>query len=121
MAHYVFEVIAKYPQVQHIAGNMGQPAVHEHRRKQRQVNGDWRGLQAGHFDGPAGIGILNDLGMGDNIMAGQYFGRHGSVTKGKMDIMTPVLKIDEDKNVQHNQQVIDHRGQVPVRIVIANG
>jgi hypothetical protein len=40
MAHGVFDIISEHPEVEHVAAEMHQPAMQEHRRHQRQKGED---------------------------------------------------------------------------------
>ena len=48
MAQAVFEVVSKDPEEEHVAGDVCDAAVHEHRNNQGQVNREWRRLKTGN-------------------------------------------------------------------------
>ena len=45
MAHAVLDVVAKNPKEEHVAGDVRDAAMHEHRNDQGEINGTRRGLQ----------------------------------------------------------------------------
>ena len=70
MTDPVFNIIAKDPQVQHIARKMQPAAVHEHGAEECEIYRYGRRLQSRHFKLLAGIRIYNNLGLRNNIIAG---------------------------------------------------
>src|SRR5262249_4236848 len=48
VAQAIFDVVAEDPKEQHVAGDVGKAAVHEHRRKERQVNRTRRWTKSWH-------------------------------------------------------------------------
>jgi hypothetical protein len=75
--HAIFEVIAEYPEEKHVAEDVRDAAVHEHRSKQREIDTAGRRLQARLLEAVAAHRVLHDARRGYHIAPGRDLLRHG--------------------------------------------
>ena len=77
VANAIFDVIAEDEKKKHVAEDVRQAAVHEHRSDQRQVNRDRRWLQARHLDALTCERLHQNAIAGDDVMTRNDLLRHG--------------------------------------------
>ena len=119
MPQTVFEVVAENPQVEHVAEDVHDAAVHEHRADEREVDRHRDGLKldahhlAGRRVAAQGHGP-RDVGAGHDLL------RHGRPRVVELVVRPQPLQEDEDEDVQRDQNVVDVGRPRAVAVVVAN-
>jgi hypothetical protein len=119
----VFEVVAEYPQEEHVAEQVREAAVHEHRDEQREVDAAGRRLESGDAY-PLVRRLDADDAVGRHGVAPRHdLQRHGGPGVGETVLLgAEALEEDEDQDVGGDQQVIDQRRRRRApRVVVADG
>src|SRR5207245_8468111 len=98
MPQPIFNVVAKYEQKKHVAEDVRNPSMHKHRCDEREINRDWRWLQAGHLDLLTG-GLNQNSVARDNISAGDDFGRNGRERVRELFIRAESLQKHADAHI----------------------
>lgn len=109
MTKPVFNIIAEYPQVKHVTGQMRQASMHKHAGQEGKPHRYQGWHQARHFIMLAGIFINISLGLRNYIVPGKYLGGYGGISVGEHCIGAHLLEIHKNKNVGSYQQVVDER------------
>src|SRR2546429_4294369 len=109
MPQRIFDVVAKNPQEQHIAENMGNSAVHEHRRQQRDVHCAWRWLQAGNFERLPGNRLLFHVIGRDDIVAAYNLLRNRRKLVSKLLVFTQSLEEYKNEYIGRDEAVVHYR------------
>src|SRR5215203_1299966 len=94
--------------------------MHKHRGNEGQVDRDICTLQARHFKSLSRIGISQNFSICNYVLPGYDLCRHCGISISKMNVITPVLKKDEDNYIKSNQNIINNRSQSSVSIIVAN-
>ena len=120
MTQTIFDVVAKDPKEEHVAEDVGNAAVHEHRSDQRQIDGNRRRLESRHFDAPAGKRVHDDAIASDYVPAGNDLRWNGGVGVSELIVCSQVLKKHKDQNICQDQQIVNYRCRPDVGIVVGN-
>src|SRR5262249_52735316 len=99
MAHRVFDVVAKDIQKEHVAEDMGDASVHEHRHQERQIDRNWRRLQAGNLTLLAGPRVDDGFGLGHRILAGDDLPGNGRPGESELVVVAKPLEEYEHEDV----------------------
>src|SRR5204863_8471305 len=103
-----FDVVTKDEKEKHIAENVRDAAMHEHRGEQREVNRNRRRLQAWHFDALAGE-LLDSYRTGDNVPAGDDLTGNRRVRVGELIVAAETLKKHKHQHVNRDEHVVNER------------
>ena len=116
MPQVVFDVVAEDPEKQHVAEQVHQAAVHEHRNQQREIHRAGRLLQRN------GGGLVADLDAHRprDVLAGADLLRHGRERVGELLVRAHPLQEHEHQHIERNQQVGDVRRAQPSSVVVAD-
>ena len=111
----VLDVVTENPEKQHVAEQMHQAAVHEHRRQQCEVHADWRVFERdddsliAKFDGH----VLGDVSSGANFL------RDGRKGVGERLVRANTLQEHEHDDVQRDERIGHIWGSDAARVVVA--
>ena len=120
MAQTIFNVVAKDPKEKHVAEDVRDAAVHEHRRDQREPNRNRRRLETRHLDALAGEGLYGDLTRRGDISAGDYLFWDGGIRVCEFIIRAQPLKKNEHQDVREDDDVVNYRRSPSITIIICN-
>src|SRR6185369_15763114 len=107
MTYAIFDVVAEDPEEKHVAADVREVAVHEHRGEERQINRTVGWSKTGnHY---AFAHVLDNLWIGDDIVASENLERHSRVGVSELVVAPEALQNDKDKNVESDNRVVDYR------------
>ena len=109
VANAIFDVIAEDEKKKHVAEDVRQAAMHEHRSDQRQVNRDRRWLQARHLDALTCERLHQNAIAGNDVMTGNDLLRHGRKGVGKSFVAAEPLQENKDQHVDKDKDIINYR------------
>ena len=121
VAHAILDVVAENPQEPHVAQQVGDAAVHEHRRQQRQIDRPGRRLKAGGRELLSAPPVDDGLVFADDVFAGPDFRGHCRPGIGELIVRAGPLKENVHQDVQRNEHVVDDRHRPDVGVVVAEG
>src|ERR1041385_8743031 len=116
----IFNVVPKDKKKKHVAKDVRDAAVHEHRRDQREPNRNGRRLQPRHLHPLTGK-VLNCNGPRDDVATGDDLARDRRVGVRESIVAAQALEKDEHKNVDEDQDVVDDRSSPAISVVVCNG
>jgi len=99
MPQTIFDVVTKDPEIKHVAEDVRQPAVHEHRCDQRQPDWYQSALQSGQGHALAGDWLDHHPIGRDYIAPADNFGRHRRISIGELVIRSQTLQEHKHKQV----------------------
>jgi hypothetical protein len=111
----VLDVVAEDPEEQHVAQQVHQAAVHEHRSQQRQIDAARRRLQ---LQRGTLVPDFDDDGT-SHVLAGPDLLRHRGQGVGEDVVRPEPLKKGEDDHVDRNQCPGDVRRPDAAGVVVA--
>src|SRR5260370_40068674 len=120
MTDAIFDVVAKDKKEKHVAEDVRQAAVHEHRSDQGEVNGTRRRLQSRHFQGLTGERLKHDAVARDDVSASDDLCRNGRKRISELFVVAKALEKDKDEDVREDEQVVDYRPRAAVGVVIGD-
>src|SRR5215213_3656541 len=91
VAQTVLDVVAKDPEKQHVAADVCDAAVHEHRGKERQINRKRCYTKTRDQQALSGYGILKDTSLSNHVVPGDNLQRNGRECVGKMRVSSELL------------------------------
>lgn len=120
MAHRILNIVAKNEQEQHVAGNMPDTAMHEHRSDQGQPDRNGCNAQARQEHPLMRIRIDEDFCFGDNVVPGQDLAGNGGVSISKMLVVSPFLVIYKYEDIYCYEEIVDDGCRLSVPVVVAD-
>ena len=117
MPEKVLDIVAEYPQEQHIAKNMGNAAVHEHRAQEVEIDRERRGVFLNARRVAERVVNDNDAGQVD---ACHYLFRHERKGVGERLIRAKLLKEQKDQDIQPDDRIVDDWRRRAVVVIIAD-
>src|SRR5882672_3377559 len=118
MTHPVFDVIAKDPEKEHVAGNVRDAAVHEHRYEQSEVDRKRGRLQTGNQELLTGGRNYHDAIRSSDVAAGNDLSGHGRVCQSKSLVSAELLQEDKDEDIGCDQKVVNNRRCGAITIIV---
>src|SRR5204863_4252647 len=106
MAKTIFDVVAEDKKEKHVAEDVSDAAVHEHRSDEREINRNRRRLQPGHLHALARE-IFNCDRSRDDVSAGKDLAGYRRVGVGEFVVVTQSLKEHKDQDVNCDQYVVN--------------
>ena len=115
----VLDVVSEDPEIEHVSGDVGDAAVHEHGDQEGQVDGQRSGLQPRLHEGLAAHGILDRVGGSHHVLPADdlLWDRREGV--GEPVVGPHSLQKHEHHDVRDDQEVVDERGERAAGIVVA--
>src|SRR6185369_11914734 len=112
----VLNVVAKDPEKQHIAANVHEATVHEHRRKKRDVYRNWCYFQSGNQQSLSCDRVNQHSTWSHDVVTRQNLSRDCRKGVGEVFVCSELLKKDKDEEVCGNQRVVNYWRDCSVRI-----
>src|SRR5688572_28947510 len=103
MSHFIFKIVAEYPEKKHVATEVRPAAMHKHGSKKSKVNGNIGYCQAGHFETLPGNRIDHYGWTGNNIIAGNNFCWNGCLGKHHIEVISHVLSEHKCEYIDSDQ------------------
>src|SRR6267142_5796780 len=105
MPEAILDVVTKDPEEQHIAKDVGDAAVHEHRSDQREVDRNRSWLQSRHYEVLSGQGLNKHLIARYYIFTSNDFRGNGRECICEPLVSSQALQKHEDENIRKDQKV----------------
>src|SRR5438552_12015376 len=118
MTEAIFDVVTKDKKEKHVAEDVRNAAVHEHRSEQRQVNRNRSRLQSRHLDALAGE-LLDGYWTGDDVPAGDDLTRNRRVGVGELVVTAETLKKHKHEHVNRDEHIVNERRGVAAPVIVA--
>src|SRR6266571_292907 len=98
MPKSIFDVVAKDEKEEHVAEDVRDAAMHEHRGEQREVNRNRSRLQTRHFDSLSSK-VLHDYRPRSEVPASNNFSGNCRVRVSELFVAAETLQEDKDQHV----------------------
>ncbi len=116
----VLDVVSEDPEIEHVAGDVGDAAVHEHGEQEGQVDRDRSELQPRLLEGLAARRIPDRVGGSHHVLPADDLLGDRREGVGEPVVSPHSLQKHEHRDVRDDQEVVDERGEGAVGIVVAD-
>src|SRR5712692_7159864 len=114
----IFDVVAKDKKKKHVAEDVREAAVHEHRSDQREVNGNRRRLQTNSTNGSTAK-VFDDYRL-LYIFVMNDFVRDSRKRVGEFIVRPKPLQEHEHEDVREDENVINYRRRAAIGVVVGD-
>ena len=120
MTDAIFDVVAKDKKKKHVAEDVRDAAVHEHRSDQREVNRNRRRLQSRHLVPLTGELLHHNAVARDDVFAGNDLRGNRGESVRESFVVAEALQEHEHEDVREDEDVINYRRRAAIGVVVGD-